>query len=307
MKTERSHKMIALYIVIGLAVLASLSYVIFVTFDKEWKRDGDIITNGSVSYEIGDYYEYDETNVGTVKDVNNVKWKVLGVDKSGNLLIVSASNVSTIKLGNKEDLNKSKKDYINGIDKLNEEASKYAKGFNALYARSINLSDLQKLVNYSEPKKDFYSYYWTEENNPYVESVYESKVSETNHNGEFLWYDSEIDDWKLFKKDADETLENKELIVSIKSDLITFDNKLDNLNIKRYSSEDKIYKMIYQDEEGKKADYWLADKFTNSMQDSVGYGYNVMTGETLNYSHLLYSSQTSSEYSSGLRVVVAIK
>ena len=306
MRIERSHKMIALYIVIGLAVLAALSYVIFITIDNKWILKDNIVTNGEVSYEIGDYYEYDETNAGTIKGLTDVKWKVLGVDKDGHLLIMSASNVANLTMGSKKDLEASKKDFIEGDKRINEIASKYAQGFNAKYARSINLKDLEKLVFYDVSDDITYNYYWTEEQNPYVESEFESGISKTEHNGKFLWFNEEDDSWIVYKKDGDETFENKELIVSVESSLITFDNQLDSVE-KKYNKEDKIYKMIYQDDEGKNSNYWTTDKFIYPLQNMVGYGYNVMKGDAMNYTYLTYSLQASKENTHGVRVVVALK
>ena len=50
------------------------------------------------------------------------------------------------------------------------------------------------------------SVYWTEEQNPYVESEFESGISKTEHNGKFLWFNEEDDSWIAYKKDGDEVV-----------------------------------------------------------------------------------------------------
>lgn len=60
--------------------------------------DGTKVTKGDAIYEIGDYYYYDESNDGSISNLTDIKWKVLGVTYKGNLLIIAFSNVKVLTL-----------------------------------------------------------------------------------------------------------------------------------------------------------------------------------------------------------------
>ena len=83
-------------IILIIAAFIIILLVILNRKNQNWTLDGNKVYKGKEVYEIGDYYEYDETNGGVLKDLIDVKWKVLGVSDEGNLLIVSSSNVEEL-------------------------------------------------------------------------------------------------------------------------------------------------------------------------------------------------------------------
>ena len=72
------------------------------------------------------------------------KWKVLGVDSTGKLMITTADPIQT-KTGSKYTLN-GKLGYVNGLDELNTISGIYGHGKRAISARSINSEDVNKIT-----------------------------------------------------------------------------------------------------------------------------------------------------------------
>ena len=138
-KPNNNKKVFAVVVIVLLVVAASLVYC----YNSKWRRDGDKVYKGNETYEIGDYYEYDET-AGQYTDEEDIKWKVLGVNDKGHLLIVSSSSVGQLALGSENAYEKGQNDYLTGIDKMNKIASKYANGKGAVLARSITADDVIK-------------------------------------------------------------------------------------------------------------------------------------------------------------------
>lgn len=305
------------YLIISIAAILILLIAIITTivFNKEekWTLNDMTVTKGKTILKIGDTYNYDETNNGSIKDLTDTNWKVLGVSDKGNLLIMSTSNVEEIKLGDKYDLALSQNDYINGIDKLNNLAQKYGHGDNAISARSITVEDINKLTKYSpiDYGKDSsfeynneVTYYWFNEISP----VYEGKngingTLTSKHNDGFIWYDEETKEWNLSKKSLHNAVVQpveKEKIATIKSNWYSYENQT-------IEEESEIFKMLFRDEEGNIANYWLANQFTYTANMFVGYGYRLVNGHAINYRYLVYSPVISRDHTAGLRVIVEIK
>lgn len=283
--------------------------------EEKWVLNGNVVSKGNQSYEIGDYFEYDETNNETIEDITNVKWKVMGVNSDGNLLILSASNVEKLTLGNEDNLEDSKTDYIEGISKLDEIAKKYDKGVGALSARSITNQDINQLTGY-DPVTDYESYnslttyYWIDSKNPRYESMNNnSGTLKTSHKGKFIWYDLTYNIWMTSEKYGKENLDNPSVITTLLSNVYSYENsKLDEeTNVTNYLIEEnsKKYNMIYLDDEGENANYWTSDQFV-SADKTPAFGYFMMKNDSLSYSYLVYSSGNSKETTSGVRVVITI-
>jgi hypothetical protein len=95
-----------------------LGILLIAVCHKKWIRNGKIVSKGKEVYEIGDYYEYDESFDGEYTDLVDVKWKVMGVDNSGNLLIISSSNIGDLTLGDEDNFVDSLDDYLEAEKKF---------------------------------------------------------------------------------------------------------------------------------------------------------------------------------------------
>lgn len=314
-KTSQNSKII--YIIIALIVVLGTTLLCICTIDKEWEINGNIVSRGKETYEIGDYYEYDETNGGEIKDLTDVKWKVLGV-KNGHLLIVSDDKVEDLTLGSTEDIEKAKNDFITGKDKMNAISEKYAKGENALSARSISKQDIIDVFNINEEEKTIkeeVSYYWGSDSK--VISIDQSgQKSSTNlyKDGKFHWYDFSQNKWNVVENNKEGTDKEPKSIVSVKSNLTTlepttfdknFHNNFDEEH--NYIGKDKKIEMLFSKSLAHRVNYWTTDQITFSLSSSVGYGYNSVKGFELNYNYLVFSAGVPREITLGIRPVVTIK
>lgn len=174
-----------------LIIFISLGIMIVIGNNKKtekWILVDNKISKGDEVYEIGDYYDYDESNNGKISNLTDVKWKVLGVNDEGNLLIVSASNVEDLTLGSKDNLENAKSDFIDGNIKLDTVARKYAQGKNAVGGRSITAEDINKITKVDNNYELTYTYYWGKDDNPVTidEETNEKYVSKLKHNKKFL-------------------------------------------------------------------------------------------------------------------------
>jgi len=297
-------------------ILVSLGIMIFVGNNKKnakWILDNNKIYKGDEIYEIGDYYNYDESNGGRISNLTDVKWKILGVSDEGNLLIVSASSVEELTLGSNDDIEVAKNDYINGDIKLNDIAEKYAHGKNALSGRSINTDDINKITKINVNLKKSFSYYWGKENNPITidEENNEKNISKLEHNNKFLWFDFEKNNWNVSEKNGKETDENMNKIITQKNTLIVYNYEVYDENIGEYvpliKKDTKEYNMLFKDESKETNSYWTSTKYANATNRFISYGYNVVKKADLNYNYLVYSSQNITECTFGVRPVIEIK
>ena len=235
----------------------------------------------------------------------------MGVDEKGNLLIISASSVDQVTLGKKDDIETTKKDYKEGISRLNNIASKYGKGKKALDARSVKFDDINKITGYDKDSMLNYNinitYYWGDAVNP-IAQVEDGEMLniKVNHNNQFTWYDKETGEWLKSIKNETNSLDTEEKIVTLKNELVMYDNYIHNEEYFLLEEDSLEYNMLYFDDNKQKAQYWLADMCINATEKYVGHGYNVVRGPSVNYSNLLYSSLNIYEITSGVRVVVTI-
>lgn len=283
--------------------------------NEKWVLEGSTITKGNQSFQIGDYYEYDETDGGKISDLKDVKWKVMGVE-DGNLLILSTSDVATLTLGKTDNLEISQNDYINGITKMNDLTNKYGNGNGAINARSVTFEDINKITGYNPDVDSKYynvavSYYWGSLDNPMYESPeFGNGVINLSHDGKFVWYDINTNKWNMNIKTGNETDDNRTMIVSLVNDLSSYDNSTYDENTDSFTylleENSSVFKMLYLDEDGNKANYWLANSFINASNVFSAYGYNVVKYDSVNYTYLVYSSGATRENIFGVRAVVVI-
>lgn len=294
------------YIII--IVLICLLVGILLIRNQKWVQDGLTITKGNEVLSIGDIYNYDETKGGKIKGLTDVKWRVLGVSDSGELLIISTTNVDKVTLGLENDLEATQDDYKNGIEKLNNLAKEYGKGKKATGARSIMIEDINNLLNYKYENfndgelleyGNEVSYYWSKDSSVKYESSNKITGALTKEHDVFIWFDKENN---YFKKSIKSNQIGEENITTIRNDWYTY-------NVEGLMDEESnIYKMLFgKSEDDVLTSYWLASPFTMTSPSFVGYGYQNVIGSDINYSYLVYSFGVTRSRTLGLRVVVSIR
>lgn len=316
-KEKASQNKQIIYIITALIVVLGISLLYICSIDKEWEINGNIVSRGDETYEIGDYYEYDETKGGEIKDLTNVKWKVLGV-KNGHLLIVSDDKVEDLTLGSNEDIEKAKSDYIHGKEKMNTISQKYAKGENALSARSISNQDILDVFNINTEEKTIkeeISYYWGS-NSKVISIDQRNQKDSTNiyKEGKFHWYDFSQNKWNIIENKNEGTDKEPKSILSIKSNLTILDSQTFDKNFHNnfdeehnYIGTDKRIEMLFSKSLAHRVSYWTSDQFVYGLSTSIGYGYNSVKGFELNYNYLIHSPGVTREATLGVRPVVTIK
>ena len=284
----------------------------------DWTINDGVVSRGNESYNIGDVYEYDETNDGKISNLTDVEWKVFGVE-DGNLLIMSDRSVGNVTLGNMTSLEDSKNDYISGKDKLNSIASLYGKGKSALGARSINIDDIDKFMGYDKTKysvgqvNDYgndISYFWGDiDKNIIYKDNQGNEGYVSNKHDSFTYFDEVSKSFKVVDR-VEASEDNPVLIATIRNDFYNYGNSIvygGDTNIpKNYSVDSKEYKMLFSDGTGNINNYWLASNFTYAYHIFVNYGYWVVKGSDVNYTSVVYSVGKSRDYTAGVRAIVII-
>ena len=124
---------------------------------SEWTQTGYEITNGEITVRVGDYVlNYDEgtgsTQIETTESghieqqtltTENLGWRILGIGENGGLEVISDNpTTATVTLVGETG-------YLNAEEVLNTACNElYGKGQYAERARSLNVEDINKLVNY---------------------------------------------------------------------------------------------------------------------------------------------------------------
>lgn len=294
-----------------------LAIILLVTFcDKKWELNGNIVSKGKVSYEIGDYYEYDESLDGTFVDLIDVKWKVMGVDDKGYLLLVSTSSVGDLTLGNNDDLLESMDDYLTGIDEMNSISKLYGRGKNAVYARSISMDDIFQVFDISEdiiPKFSGVSYSWGEDDFIHYEKVNEndeviSGISTIDHKGTFVFFDSMTNEWILAHRN---NYSNDNMTIgALKTDYIMFNRSNYDYATGEYvdlfEEGTNIYRMLCKDERSYLNSYWVSNRYIVADENYASYGFNAFKNDSLNADYVVNSAGKTRSTTHGVRAVVAI-
>lgn len=301
-----------IYLMIGIFV-AIFSIVIGVVLQNQnkkevWVQDGDKLTKGDVVLTIGDYYEYDESSGGEVAGLTDVNWKVLGLDEQNNLLIVSDRDVTKVTLGSADDLVKSQDDFLNGTRILNSEAEKYGNGKNAIRARSINITDINRItgVDYSSDNGVDLSSYGSVVTYSKLKDKHPVYKSETGVSGslsleheKFVWFDSEENEW------TDSTISNEDSITVTNTWYAYSTQPADGEAL--LDSNSKKYEMLFSKTGEEAASYWLAgSSFVYTTPSYLSYGYQNVMGDSVNYTYLLFSNGVSRTRELGVRVVVVL-
>lgn len=302
---------------IGAIVVFGLCLLLGISFNKKWVREGNTISRGEEIYQIGDYYEYDETNGGEIDGLIDVKWQVMGVE-DGHLLLVSNKTVETLTLGSANNLEEAKNDYLTGSEQMNKIIEKYAHGKDAISARSISNKDIINVFELNmdnDVHEEIISYYWGSNSKMISIDVREnSNETDMYSEGKFHWFDFSNNEWKIDVNNNQGSDENPKKIIEEKMDLMVIgaeDYDSDYYNHfdedKNYVGEDKRVTMLFSKSLKEPVSYWTSDSFSFAQSAFIGYGYNVVKGFDLNYNYLVYSMGVSREVTFGVRPVVLIK
>ena len=174
---------------------------------KEWTQEGDTITDGEVTLQVGDYINYNPlegvaeenttyTSLATttgydtdqVFDIQNYvdggwRWQVFGVE-DGKLQIVSENTIGTTEVdedkANKNYYLEGRTGYQNAIKELDKISALYGQGEYAESARSITVEDVNKFTGYNPEVYEegelweygnVIDYFWQGTNYPYYSST----------------------------------------------------------------------------------------------------------------------------------------
>lgn len=314
-RVNKKKEFLTLSTLIFSVIIICLICILLVPNDKKWTQDGNIITKGEESYQIGQYYDYDETSNGKIKNLTNVKWKVLGIDEKGNLLIVSASSVENLKLGENGNLATTQRDYIEGVSRINAIAEKYGHGDNAIDARSITAEDINKITKFDVNELNLYgkntTYYWGENANPKAQVANNEMVDITiPHYNKFIWFDNQNNKWIISEKDETKDYSELEKIVTLQTNRIMYNNfRLDEKleDYKLYLNPISLeYNMLFVEDGGEKAEYWTTNRSIIATERYAGFGYTIVRGADVNYTTMVYSGGQTFDATAGVRVVVTI-
>lgn len=291
-----------------------IGILLFYPKDEKWIQKGNIISKGKESYEIGDYYEYDETAGGEYEDLEEVKWKVIGVDEDGHLLLLSASSIGKLTVGVEDNFTEGLNAYMKAKDDMTKLVRKYAKGKNVVYSRNVQVQDVLKILNLE--KENFLkenatiTYYWNKDGKLYFKNENgEEGISPVNHETNFFYFDENQSKWMM----PGQNLSDEELtkIVTLKGNRILFNSTYydDEKNeiLWKYDITDKARKMLFEDEKDVTNEYWTEDRYVDVRNNSASFGYSIVNNEGINARSIVHSNGVTKEFTESTRAVIAIK
>ena len=129
--------------------------------------------------------------------------------------------------------------------------------------------------------------------------------------GMFVLYNKKTNRWETVLSNSSYTDDNMKEITSEKDNLIALNSVAWDEDLKEYvnlfDGSEKKKSMLFKNENGDNINYWTSDSFIHARGNFIGYGYNVVKGESLNYNYLVYSVGKTRENTFGVRVVVMVK
>ena len=267
-----------------------------------WKKEGfKVVRKGDV-LEIGDTINYDAGIAGYTGG-----WKVLGADKDGNLLIMSAADIETKTLGGSAvTAQKAQEDWLTAVTELNKLCEPYGKGSGALGARSITAEDVNTVTGYDPEAKKYGKNQVYEYGTEASLSWSGTKIAYTISNGKSGTGDGHSKGFNYYNESEDKfvNIPVGNALPTIKNGYYDYD--ISTLSIKNNS---KAYSMICGIS-GNWNQYWLASRF--AYLPTIGfiyYGVRRVEGLGFNYT-LLYTSQnytnTNGVFTNGVRAVVTL-
>ncbi len=263
-------------------------------------------------------------------------WRVLGVDeKTGELLIISADPVKTIK--DADFYLRGIAGYNYGEKELNKVCSVFGSGYGATGARSVNVDDINKITGYNpnnvgkyDPEQSTIGTKFRKgESNEYGNKTTYSwtatanVVSWSGSNGDsgsggsdadpnystngFNWYDIENKTWKFSMQDTT----TPAVITTLTSSVYYYyPNSLDisSGTGEGLNTESEEYKTLFMNKSGSKVSYWLASSFVATRLERASFGMRYVTSDgRVSYNYLYNSYGSVSSPSTGVRPVVSLK
>ena len=272
---------------------------------KEWTQEGDTITDGEVTLQVGDYINYDPisgasktsetsyaTSTGNEDDqVFNLasytgNWVVFGVE-DGNIQIISEDAISLDSGGYEDGGNTYYALYgelglKNAVTELDKIASLYGQG------------------QYAEPGYNLMKYgnevsiFWDGTNRPKYESTLGGNGNlQNSHSDGFYWYNYETETMEHIDYT---TTPSEEPIITITNDFYAYIPGIVDLGISEGTS-----KTVFQDSTGNNALHWLGSRYVYADPNYAYFGVcGVFDGRVVGYG-LAYSDGYEDDYGAGVR------
>ena len=251
-----------------------------------------------------------ETSSGS----KSTKWKVIGVNtKTGTVNLISAEPLKIKKSSGNSDTYRiyGKEGYNNGVNELNKMCSVFGHGNGATGARSVNVEDLDKVLNYN--KKDFV---YTDEDDS-AKYNYKYGWTTTYYGKRTTWTPKntyEIKDTNKLDKNGDYQREGSyATFTDINGNVATDENPITiTSNIYMYTKDqfsDKIesntLNTIFGDNDQFR--FWLASRNVDGYYDDAYWGLFNIGSDTLYGCYLYYSYGSEYDYDYYVRPVVSLK
>ena len=212
-----------------------------------------------------------------------MKWKVLGINSHGQLLITTADPILT--KNQEEYYIKGKIGYINGIEELDNISKIYGYGKNAIGARSITLEDVNKTTG-QYTNVTFYEYSYTKKEDG---KVYRNDTTDAVKT-EFWYYNSDPhNEWiNLLVGDTSRKIKN------------TY------YNITIGTATNKQRMIRYKDDNSTNASYWIASRVEWCRDTYVSYRLRYIKNGNVSSDNLFTSYGENGRNYSGIRPVVTL-
>ena len=315
------------------------------TIAREYDENGlitkAVVTDGTVSYEIGTTVNYMPDGVGATSYKGG--WKLLGVDDEGRLLIMSNDSItgSAVQLNGKDD-------YINGLTTLQNAVNGYKDGTIGVDVRSVKVEDIDAVTGYDpdtftgeeylQALVDMYKMMGMEGTDAEIEAAILSEFGITTKdqmsildNGmqvTYSWDGTAHPKYSYIKNGVTTTgnLLNSHssngftyydsttntfktanytttagTIVTVKNDIHSYIGPL------KYTEDSKAYQMLFMTADGSNTStYWLASRYAYANPYYVGFSMRHVSDGGLGSNDLVGSDDYTSSPSHAVRAVVTL-
>lgn len=297
-------------IIIGcgiILVILVISIICFLSVNKN--SDGENISDNKnkikvTEENIGDYIEYDcftgvddnllhyivtsdksgykqEQQYSVIESYKDLKWKILGINDNGQVLITT-DPVNNIRFEGKEG-------YLNGANELNNLCKIFGYGKGAESARSINRDDINKITKYNPEEKDeeyLKKYTYSLQDDGYIYAN-----NEKGKYQKFEYYDEEIKSWIKLEKNQSKTEVNTDYSYNMRG-------KAPRFIMYREGTTGTL--------KSQEINYWLSTPVKSAGEWSVGYGLSTVRGDDIAF-NLMYLASLGKDFDNiGFRPVVTL-
>ena len=275
-------------------------------------RDRKVIKGNQV-LNIGDIVHYHDKAGKNGAEKYTGTWRVLGA-RNGELLIMSAEDVSNKHFNVKRTIKEGKKAYINGINELNKICKVYGTGIGATGSRSITVEDVNRVTGYNKKtykqligvdKKIKYgesiTYYWDtmskKRKYPYYTSRRGQTGNLTNIHSKFVYHNGTI--WQESKLHA--TLpKGRQKICTLTQTGYEYDVDKETT----LKSTEEAYKMLFGCDNAR---YWLASTYVDACSFCACFGLRIVIDGGVRSGGFVFSDGDYSRRAFDVRAVVTLK